>query len=46
MESHTGRDRSASLAALAYEEAKPLRLAAADTNGVIVSGFEMPPRLA
>jgi hypothetical protein len=27
----------------AYEEAKPLRLSAADTNAVIVSGFEMPP---
>jgi len=26
--------------------AKPLRLAAADTNAVIVSGFEMPPRPA
>jgi uncharacterized protein (DUF1330 family) len=28
----------------AYEAAKPLRYAAADTNAVIVSGFEMPPR--
>ena len=27
----------------AYQEAKPLRLAAADTNAVIVSGFEKPP---
>jgi uncharacterized protein (DUF1330 family) len=50
MESHTGRDRSASLSnpaeSAAYEEAKPLRRAAADTNAVIVSGFEMPPRPA
>ncbi|XUL93396.1 DUF1330 domain-containing protein [Streptomyces galilaeus] len=28
----------------AYGRAKPLRHAAADTNAVIVSGFEMPPR--
>ena len=28
----------------AYQEAKPLRQAAADTNAVIISGFEMPPR--
>ena len=28
----------------AYEKAKSLRQAAADTNAVIVSGFEMPPR--
>lgn len=27
----------------AYEKAKPLRQAAATTNAVIVSGFEMPP---
>jgi len=27
-----------------YGRAKPLRHAAADTNAVIVSGFEMPPR--
>ena len=27
----------------AYQEAQPLRLAAADTNAVIVSGFEMLP---
>jgi uncharacterized protein (DUF1330 family) len=27
-----------------YEKAKPLRQAAADTNAVIVAGFEMPPR--
>jgi uncharacterized protein (DUF1330 family) len=26
----------------AYKQAKPLRQAAADTNAVIVSGFEMP----
>lgn len=26
----------------AYEKAKPLRQAAADTNAVIVTGFEMP----
>ncbi|WP_330307864.1 MULTISPECIES: DUF1330 domain-containing protein [unclassified Streptomyces] len=30
----------------AYERAKPLRHAAADTNAVIVSGFEPPPRHA
>ncbi|MGW4982077.1 DUF1330 domain-containing protein [Streptomyces mirabilis] len=30
----------------AYAEAKPLRLAAADCNVVIVSGFEMPSRSA
>lgn len=30
----------------AYQEAKPLRAAAADCNVVIVSGFEMPPRPA
>jgi uncharacterized protein (DUF1330 family) len=30
----------------AYAAAKPLRHAAADTNAVIVSGFEMPPRRA
>jgi uncharacterized protein (DUF1330 family) len=30
----------------AYQEAKPLRHAAADTNAVIISGFEMPPRHA
>ncbi|MFC7260298.1 DUF1330 domain-containing protein [Streptomyces lutosisoli] len=30
----------------AYERAKPLRQAAADTNAVIVSGFEPPPRHA
>lgn len=30
----------------AYQEAKPLRQAAADTNAVIVAGFEMPPRPA
>lgn len=29
-----------------YGEAKPLRLAAADCNAVIVEGFEMPPRPA
>ncbi|MET9972506.1 DUF1330 domain-containing protein [Streptomyces sp. NPDC006356] len=29
-----------------YQEAKPLRQAAADTNAVIVSGFEMPARPA
>jgi uncharacterized protein (DUF1330 family) len=28
----------------AYAEAKPLRQAAADSNGVILAGFEMPPR--
>jgi uncharacterized protein (DUF1330 family) len=28
----------------AYQRAKPLRQAAADTNAVIVSGFEMPSR--
>ena len=28
----------------AYAEARPLRQAAADTNAVILSGFEMPPR--
>ena len=27
-----------------YQKAKPLRQAAADTNAVIVAGFEMPPR--
>jgi uncharacterized protein (DUF1330 family) len=27
-----------------YEKAKPLRQAAADTNAVIVAGFEIPPR--
>jgi uncharacterized protein (DUF1330 family) len=30
----------------AYETAKPLRHASADTNAVIVAGFEMPPRPA
>lgn len=30
----------------AYEKAKPLRQAAADTNAVILSGFEMPARPA
>jgi uncharacterized protein (DUF1330 family) len=30
----------------AYATAKPLRHAAADTNAVIVAGFEMPPRPA
>jgi uncharacterized protein (DUF1330 family) len=30
----------------AYERAKPLRQAAADTNVVIVSGFEMPSQSA
>jgi uncharacterized protein (DUF1330 family) len=30
----------------AYERAKPLRQAAAETNAVIVSGFAMPPRSA
>ena len=30
----------------AYQAAKPLRQAAADTNVVIVSGFEVPPRPA
>lgn len=29
----------------AYAKAKQLRQAAADTNAVIISGFEMPPRL-
>ena len=28
----------------AYATAKPLRHAAADTNAVIVAGFDMPPR--
>ncbi|MBK3565105.1 DUF1330 domain-containing protein [Streptomyces sp. MBT62] len=28
----------------AYGRAKPLRHAAADTNAVIVSGFDLPPR--
>jgi len=28
----------------AYEQAKPLRQAAAETNAVIVTGFEMPVR--
>ena len=27
-----------------YQRVRPLRLAAADTNAVIVTGFEMPPR--
>ena len=27
-----------------YQKAKPLRQAAADTNAVIVAGFETPPR--
>ncbi|WP_327432358.1 DUF1330 domain-containing protein [Streptomyces sp. NBC_01236] len=30
----------------AYERAKPLRQVASDTNAVIVSGFEPPPRHA
>lgn len=29
----------------AYQKAKPLRQAAADCNAVIVSGFQLPPRL-
>jgi uncharacterized protein (DUF1330 family) len=27
----------------AYQQARPLRLAAADSNAVFLSGFEMPP---
>lgn len=30
----------------AYARAKPLRQAAAETNAVLVAGFEMPPRRA